>query len=81
MFRRAYSWNNVPGGGPCRYVIQFGFHRRFDFAWYFGVLHGRFAEITEAIHERGRGNRIDPPMPSRLLRIVVWNLAIDIFPG
>jgi hypothetical protein len=33
-------------------VIQFGFHYRFDFAWNFGAMHGLFAEITEALHQR-----------------------------
>lgn len=33
-------------------AIQFGFHFRFDFAPYFGLLHGYFAEVAEALHER-----------------------------
>ncbi len=33
-------------------VIQFGFHFRFDFAPYFGAMHGYFREIAEALHER-----------------------------
>ena len=34
-------------------VVQFGFHCRFDFAWYFGAMHGYFAAIAQALHERG----------------------------
>lgn len=34
-------------------VIQFGFHFRFDFAPYFGALHGLFADIADTLHERG----------------------------
>ena len=33
-------------------VLQFGFHFRFDFVWSFGAMHGYFAEIAEALHER-----------------------------
>lgn len=33
-------------------VIQFGFHYRFDFAPYFGAMHGLFAEIADILHER-----------------------------
>lgn len=33
-------------------VIQFGFHYRFDFAWHFGAMHGLFAEIADALHQR-----------------------------
>lgn len=33
-------------------VIQFGYHFRFDFAWNFGAMHGMFAEIADALHER-----------------------------
>jgi hypothetical protein len=34
-------------------VIQFGFHLRFDFAPYFGALHGYLAAVAEALHARG----------------------------
>lgn len=34
-------------------VIQFGFHYRFDFPWYFGALHGYLADVAAALHERG----------------------------
>jgi hypothetical protein len=33
-------------------VIHFGFHFRFDFAWYFGSVHGLLADIADALHER-----------------------------
>lgn len=34
-------------------VIHFGFHCRFDFAPYFGLVHGLLADIAEALHARG----------------------------
>lgn len=34
-------------------AITFGFHIRFDFADYFGQLHGYLAAVCEALHERG----------------------------
>jgi len=33
-------------------VIHFGFHFRFDFLWYFGIVHGLLADIANALHER-----------------------------
>jgi len=34
-------------------AINFGFHTRFDFSNYFGVLHGYFAAVCEELHQRG----------------------------
>lgn len=34
-------------------VIHFGFHCRFDFAPYLGLIHGLLADIAEALHARG----------------------------
>jgi hypothetical protein len=34
-------------------AIQFGFHFRFDFAPYFGAMHGLFADVANTLHERG----------------------------
>ena len=34
-------------------VIHFGFHCRFDFAPYLGLVHGLLADIAEALHARG----------------------------
>lgn len=34
-------------------VLHFGFHERFDLAPYFGLIHGLFADIAGALHERG----------------------------
>lgn len=33
-------------------AINFGFHTRFDFSNYFGVLHGYFAAVCEELHQR-----------------------------
>ena len=33
-------------------AINFGFHYRFDFAPYFGALHGYLADVAAALHER-----------------------------
>jgi len=33
-------------------AINFGFHYRFDFAPYFGALHGYLADVAKALHER-----------------------------
>lgn len=33
-------------------AINFGFHYRFDFAPYFGALHGYYADVATALHER-----------------------------
>ena len=34
-------------------VVQFGFHCRFDFAPYFGLLHGYLSDVAETLHQRG----------------------------
>ncbi|MES2378859.1 MAG: hypothetical protein V4553_19865 [Bacteroidota bacterium] len=34
-------------------AINFGFHMRFDFANYFGQLHGYFATVCEELHKHG----------------------------
>ncbi len=34
-------------------AINFGFHNRFDFANYFSQLHGYYASVCEALHQRG----------------------------
>ena len=34
-------------------VVQFGFHCRFDFAPYFGLLHGYLNDVAESLHQRG----------------------------
>ena len=34
-------------------AINFGFHYRFDFAPYFGALHGYYHDVATALHERG----------------------------
>jgi hypothetical protein len=34
-------------------VIHFGYHCRFDFAPYFGLIHGLLADIAEELHARG----------------------------
>jgi len=34
-------------------AINFGFHDRFDFANYFGQLHGYYATVCEELHQRG----------------------------
>lgn len=33
-------------------AINFGFHNRFDYANYFGQLHGYYASVCEALHQR-----------------------------
>jgi len=33
-------------------AINFGFHTRFDFSNYFGVLHGYFAAVCDELHQR-----------------------------
>ncbi len=34
-------------------AVNFGFHIRFDFADYFGQLHGYYADVCEALHQHG----------------------------
>jgi hypothetical protein len=34
-------------------AINFGFHARFDFANYFGQLHGYYANVCEELHKYG----------------------------
>ncbi|WP_246228617.1 hypothetical protein [Paraflavitalea devenefica] len=34
-------------------AINYGFHIRFDFANYFGQLHGYYAQVKEELHQRG----------------------------
>ncbi len=34
-------------------AVNFGFHNRFDFANYFGQLHGYYANVCEQLHQRG----------------------------
>jgi hypothetical protein len=34
-------------------AVNFGFHIRFDFADYFGQLHGYYADVCETFHQQG----------------------------
>ncbi|MDR3713751.1 MAG: twin-arginine translocation signal domain-containing protein [Puia sp.] len=70
-------------------AINFGFHNRFDFANYFGQLHGYYANVCEELHQRGirwmehySCNHVTRPRNEEDFRNVhkYERLAVQLFP-
>ena len=70
-------------------AINFGFHNRFDFANYFGQLHGYYHTVCEELHQRGirwmdhySCNHVTRPRNEADFQLVhTWErLAVQLFP-